>query len=74
MTNADREAKRAAKAVAKQRALEARILRDWDRAIREDRRRTIDRFCRRELGCSLEQCIEAVHRSSGAPVKGGYRR
>ncbi len=60
MTGADRDARRALKAVIRAQKLEAKILRDWRSAAREDKRRTIDRFCRRELGMSLDQCIESV--------------
>ena len=65
MTKAEREQKRASRVAARQYKLEVRIQRDWDRAIREDRKRTTDRFCRRELGMSLEECIEAVHYKNG---------
>jgi hypothetical protein len=62
MTRADRDAKRILKAAARAKKLEAKILRDWRSAVREDKRRTIDRFCHRNLGMSLEECIESVRR------------
>jgi hypothetical protein len=62
MTGADRDAKRAAKAAMRAHKLELKVLRDWRSALREDRRRTIDRFCQRELGMSLEECIESARR------------
>jgi transposase-like protein len=62
MTAADRDAKRALKAAARAHRLEQTILRDWRSAVREDKRRRIERFCQRELGMSLEDCIESVRR------------
>ena len=62
MTAADRDAKRALKAAARAHRLEQTILRDWRSAVREDKRRRIERFCQRELGMTLDECIESVRR------------
>jgi len=62
MTKADRDEKRIIKAVARARKLETKILRDWRSAVREDKRRRIERFCQRELGMTLDECIESVRR------------
>ena len=65
MIKKERDEKRAARAAARQRKLEARIPRDWDRAIREDTRRKFDHFCRREFRQSLDEVIQAVREKNG---------
>ena len=65
MTKAEREEKRALRAAARQRKVELRIARDWGRAIREDIRRKLDHFCRREFRQSLDQVVQAMREKNG---------